>query len=168
MTAYWLRHLLAILVLPFTVAVLVPVWIAHRYEVAPAIGPSPIPIALQLAGVAIGAVGLALFAASLRRFAGEGRGTLAPWDPPRDLVVRGPYRFVRNPMISGVLFVLFAKALVLRSLPHGVWASAFLALNLIYIPLHEEPQLARRFGEPYREYCQHVRRFLPRMRPWPR
>jgi protein-S-isoprenylcysteine O-methyltransferase Ste14 len=111
-------------------------------------------------------VGLLLFLASLRRFATEGKGTLAPWDPPCALVLRGPYRFVRNPMISGVIFILFGEAFVLLSLPHGVWAAAFLMLNLLYIPLMEEPQLERRFGEPYREYRRHVRRFLPRLRPW--
>ena len=162
-----IRHLLAILILPFTVAVLIPVRIAQRYEMAPDLGRSAEQIALQLTGVALGAVGLALFLSSLRRFATEGHGTLAPWDPPRALVVRGPYRFVRNPMISGVIFVLFAEALVLLSRPHAVWAAAFLVLNLIYIPLVEEPQLERRFGDPYREYRKHVRRFLPRLRPWP-
>jgi protein-S-isoprenylcysteine O-methyltransferase Ste14 len=106
-----------------------------------------------------------LFAASLRRFASEGVARFA-WDPPRALVVRGPYRHVRNPMISGVLFVLFGEALALLSPPHGVWATAFLALNLVYIPLVEEPRLAQRFGDPYREYCRHVRRFLPRVQPW--
>jgi protein-S-isoprenylcysteine O-methyltransferase Ste14 len=55
---------------------------------------------------------------------------------------------------------------VLLSGPHALWALAFLALNLVYIPLLEEPQLARRFGEPYREYCRHVPRVLPRLRPW--
>jgi protein-S-isoprenylcysteine O-methyltransferase Ste14 len=161
-----IRHLLAIAILPFTVAVLVPIWIARRKAVAFAMGGSLGEVALQLAGAASLGVGLLLFAASLRRFATEGQGTLAPWDPPRALVVRGPYRFVRNPMISGVIFVLFGEALVLVSPPHGVWAIAFLVLNLVYIPLFEEPQLAHRFGEPYREYCRHVRRFLPRLRPW--
>ena len=107
-----------------------------------------------------------LFVASLRRFAGEGEGTLAPWDPPRRLVVRGPYRFVRNPMISGVIFLLFGEALVLASWPHAAWALAFLALNAVYIPLVEEPQLERRFGDAYREYRANVRRFLPRLRAW--
>ena len=161
-----LRHLLAIAILPFTVTVLVPVWIAKRYAIAPALGHSAGQVALQLVGVALFAVGLLLFLASLRRFATEGKGTLAPWDPPRALVVRGPYRFVRNPMISGVIFVLFGEALVLLSPPHGVWAAAFLVLNLIYIPLIEEPQLERRFGDSYRKYRWHVRRFLPRLRPW--
>jgi protein-S-isoprenylcysteine O-methyltransferase Ste14 len=162
----WLRHLLAIAILPFTVAVWIPLQIARRYAIAPALGGAPSAIALQLAGVALLGEELALFAASLRRFAGEGRGTLAPWDPPRALVLRGPYRYVRNPMISGVLFVLFGEALALLSRPHGIWAAAFLALNLVYIPLVEEPQPAQRFGDPYREYCRHVRRFLPRVQPW--
>jgi protein-S-isoprenylcysteine O-methyltransferase Ste14 len=161
-----LRHLLAIAILPFTVAVLIPLRIAQRYAIEPAFGGSAVATALQLAGIALLGVGFSLFAASLRRFASEGQGTLAPWDPPRVLVVRGPYRYVRNPMISGVIFVLFGEGLALRSLPHGLWAAAFLALNLIYIPLVEEPRLAQRFGDPYREYCRHVSRFLPRLSPW--
>src|SRR5262249_44443651 len=102
----------------------------------------------------------------LRRFATDGEGTLAPWDPPRRFVVRGPYRFVRNPMISGVILLLFGEALVLMSAPHTVWAASFLVLNLVWIPIVEEPQLERRFGAPYAEYRRHVRRFIPRVRPW--
>jgi protein-S-isoprenylcysteine O-methyltransferase Ste14 len=161
-----LRHLLAIAALPFTVTVLVPLWIARRFGGELALATGSLRLAMQLAGAACLAIGLALFAASLRRFASEGRGTLAPWDPPRELVVQGPYRFVRNPMISGVVFVLFGEALVLGSVPHGVWAAAFVALNLVYIPLVEEPGLERRFGEAYREYRAHVPRILPRLRPW--
>ncbi len=111
-------------------------------------------------------IGLLLFASSLQRFATEGQGTLAPWDPPRRLVVRGPYRHVRNPMISGVLFVVFGEALVLVSEPHAMWALTFLGLNVVYIPLFEEPQLRRRFGAAYVEYCRHVPRLLPRLRSW--
>jgi len=161
-----LRHLLSIAILPLTVLVLVPVWIARANGIAPALAETGAGRALQAGGLALLALGLVLFVASLRRFAGEGEGTLAPWDPPRKLVIRGPYRHVRNPMISGVVFVLFAEALLLLSWPHALWALAFLALNLVYIPLMEEPQLVRRFGEPYREYCRHVPRVLPRLRPW--
>jgi protein-S-isoprenylcysteine O-methyltransferase Ste14 len=161
-----LRHLLAIAILPFTVTVVVPSWIARGYGLALALGASAAEVALQITGLALFAVGLLLFLASLWRFAAEGEGTLAPWDPPCTLVLHGPYRFVRNPMISGVIFLLFGEALGLLSLPHGVWAAAFLVLNLIVIPLVEEPQLERRFGEAYREYRRHVRRFLPRLRPW--
>jgi len=161
-----LRHLLSIAILPFTVAVLVPVWIARRNATVLAPGQSPGEVALQLIGVALFAVGFLLFAASLRRFVTEGEGTLAPWDPPRRLVVRGPYRFVRNPMISGLIFVLFSEALLLRSRPHAEWAATFLVINLIYIPLLEEPMMVARFGDDYREYCRHVGRILPRLRAW--
>lgn len=161
-----LRHVLAIALLPFTVTVIVPLWIARRYAVAllPAVSLASLP--LQVLAIGLLAVGIALFVGSLRRFQTEGHGTLAPWDPPRQLVVRGPYRYVRNPMISGVIFVLFGEALLWSSLPHAVWAMAFLVINLIYIPLVEEPQLRRRFGASYMELCRHVPRFVPRLRPW--
>jgi protein-S-isoprenylcysteine O-methyltransferase Ste14 len=161
-----LRHLLSVAILPFTVAVLVPIWIARRSGVVPALGDGPVALVIQLAGVGLLGVGLGFFVASLRRFVGEGEGTLAPWDPPRQLVVNGPYRYVRNPMISGVVLFLFGEALVLLSVPHAAWAGLFLIANLVYIPLVEEPQLAGRFGEPYRDYCRHVPRVLPRLRPW--
>jgi protein-S-isoprenylcysteine O-methyltransferase Ste14 len=161
-----LRHLLAIAILPFTVTVLVPLWLASRYTIgwqSPQHAGGWLLVGLGIAALALG---LALFVASLRRFASEGKGTLAPWDPTRHLVVRGPYRYVRNPMISGVLFVLLAEALLLRSLPLAVWAGAFALLNAIYIPLSEEPGLEARFGDAYRRYRENVPRFLPRLRPW--
>jgi protein-S-isoprenylcysteine O-methyltransferase Ste14 len=161
-----LRHLLAVALLPFTAAVLVPTWLARREGVRLGLGPGPAEIAAQAAGVVLIGIGMALFVATLRRFAGEGQGTLAPWDPPRRLVVRGPYRYVRNPMISGVLMVLAGEALVLLSRPHFIWMLAFFAINALYIPLIEEPMLAMRFGESYKEYCRHVPRLVPRLRPW--
>jgi protein-S-isoprenylcysteine O-methyltransferase Ste14 len=161
-----LRHLLAIAVLPFMVGLVVPVWIARRYAVVPVLGHSAGEIALQLLGVALLGIGLLLFVSSLRRFVTEGEGTLAPWDPPRRLVVRGPYRFVRNPMISGVIFVICGEALILLSPRQGEWAAAFVVINLIYIPFLEEPMMKARFGDDYGEYCRHVHRFLPRFRAW--
>jgi protein-S-isoprenylcysteine O-methyltransferase Ste14 len=167
MSPLWIfRHLLAIGVLPFTVAVLIPLWLARREGIVLGLGANPGEIAAQLVGVLPLVLGFLLFLASLRRFASEGRGTLAPWDPPRALVVRGPYRYVRNPMISGVVFVLFGEALILLSRPHLVWALTFLGINAVYIPLLEEPLLEQRFGEAYREYCRHVPRLFPRLRPW--
>ena len=165
--ALWvLRHLLAIGVLPFTVTVLIPLWLARRNGTVLALGTSPGQMAVQMAGALLLVIGLILFVASLQRFATEGRGTLAPWDPPRSLVIRGPYRYVRNPMISGVVFVLFGEGLLLLSRPHLGWALTFLAINAVYIPLLEEPQLEHRFGDAYRDYCRHVPRLLPRLRPW--
>ena len=79
-------------------------------------------------------------------FATVGEGTLAPWDPPRRFVVRGPYRYVRNPMISGVLSILLGEATLFGSVPLLVWFSVFLAVNAVIMPLIEEPGLERRFG----------------------
>ncbi len=161
-----IRHLLSIAALPFVVTVLVPVWLARTNNISLALGTAGAQVLAQGAGVLVLAFGLFLFASSLGRFATEGEGTLAPWDPPRRLVVRGPYRYVRNPMISGVLFILFGEALLLLSQPHLMWALIFLGLNLLVIPLVEEPGLRRRFGDSYAEYCRHVPRLIPRLRPW--
>jgi protein-S-isoprenylcysteine O-methyltransferase Ste14 len=161
-----IRHLFAIAVLPVTVTVFIPLWVARQNQVTLAVGTTIQSIAIQLIGLVVFAIGLGLFAASLRQFVVRGRGTLAPWDPPRNLVVEGPYRYVRNPMISGVLFIVFGEGLILLSGPHAQWALVFLLINAIYIPLVEEPGLEQRFGESYRAYCRHVGRFLPRLRPW--
>jgi protein-S-isoprenylcysteine O-methyltransferase Ste14 len=117
-------------------------------------------------GLLLAGAGLALLAATIRSFARIGGGTLAPWDPPRKLVVRGSYRRVRNPMISGVFAVVLGEALVFLSLPVFVWFLVVVLVNLIYIPLAEEPGLARRFGEEYLEYKKNVPRWIPRLRPW--
>ena len=160
------RHILAIAVLPFVVTVVIPTWIARGNGTVPSVGTTPLQVLTQLGGVGLLVIGLTLFVASLQRFATEGQGTLAPWDPPRKLVVRGPYRYVRNPMISGVIFILFAEAALLRSVPHAQWALLFLGLNLVQIPFFEEPQLRLRFGAAYDEYCRNVPRVFPRIRPW--
>lgn len=161
-----LRHLFAIAVLPFTVAVLVPIWIARGNATSLALGATPLAIAMQVAGLGMLAVGLTLFASSLRRFATEGKGTLAPWDAPRELVISGPYRYVRNPMISGVVITLYAEAMLLQSEQQFVWACLFLGLNSIYIPLVEEQGLEVRFGDAYRRYRINVPAVIPRLRPW--
>jgi protein-S-isoprenylcysteine O-methyltransferase Ste14 len=161
-----LRHLLSIAALPFVVAVGIPVWVARQNGVELSAGSEPIQIMSLIGGSILMGIGLLLFASSLQRFATEGKGTLAPWDPPRILVLRGPYRYVRNPMISGIVFILFGEALALRSEPHLIWALTFAALNCVYIPLFEEPQLERRFGAEYTEYSRHVPRLVPRLRPW--
>jgi protein-S-isoprenylcysteine O-methyltransferase Ste14 len=97
-----MRHLTAILVLPCAMAIFIPIWIARRGHVVYTTPHSPAGMLGVAAGIVSMAIGLALFAASLFYFWSRGRGTLAPWDPPRRFVVEGPYRFVRNPMISGV------------------------------------------------------------------
>jgi len=163
-----LRHLLAILLLPAVVTILVPYRILAARPSSLAGWPTSdtLPLAASLAGVAVIASGLAFVGRTIRQFATEGRGTLAPWDPPKHLVLTGGYRHVRNPMISGVVLILLGEALAFRSVGLLWWAAGFWVLNATYIPLLEEPLLERRFGEEYRLYKEHVPRWVPRRTAW--
>jgi protein-S-isoprenylcysteine O-methyltransferase Ste14 len=154
----WWRHAAAVLLLPVVATVGIPALIV--WQSGATLGP------LAFVGVPLIALGLALLVSTIKLFASVGRGTLAPWDPTTRLVVRGPYRYVRNPMISGVLFILIGEAALFNSIPLLVWSAAFFAVNAIYFPLVEEPGLARRFGDDYERYKANVPRWLPRMRPW--
>ena len=104
--------------------------------------------------------GTALFAWCVALFAKVGRGTLAPWDPTRQLVTVGPYRLSRSPMIAGVALVLAGQALYHGSKWLAAWVSAFIAVNHMYFLLVEEPSLRRRFGQAYRDYAAQVPRWL--------
>jgi protein-S-isoprenylcysteine O-methyltransferase Ste14 len=161
-----LRHAFAIAVLPATMTIFIPMWVMRRNASAFRLPEAPIDWLCAIAGVVFFVVGIVLFVATLFLFASRGRGTLAPWDPPARLVVAGPYRYVRNPMIAGVILMIMSEALILRSLALAEWAALFLLINAIYFPLLEEPQLEARFGDEYRRYKRHVRRFIPRLRPW--
>ena len=161
-----LRQLLSVIALPVTVTIVVPLWLRRRNGLVWEVPANALEWSAVAAGVVALGIGLVLFAASLSRFIVQGKGTLAPWDPPRHLVVTGPYRYVRNPMISGVAFILIGEALLLRATPHAWWAALFIVINVLYISTVEEPQLERRFGESYRTYCQHVPRVVPRRTPW--
>jgi protein-S-isoprenylcysteine O-methyltransferase Ste14 len=117
-----------------------------------------------VAGVLLIAAGLSLFVATVKLFARVGHGTLAPWDPPRRLVVEGPYRRLRHPMISGVALVLGGETLAFESTGIAIWLAGFVAVNALYLPLVEEPSLVRRFGADYERYMERVPRWLPRLR----
>ena len=101
-----------------------------------------------------------------RLFATVGHGTLAPWNPPEKLVVRGVYRHVRNPMITGALCILLGEGVFFGSWWLLGWFGFALILNLVYIPLVEERGLVKRFGEDYLLYKQNVPRWIPRWKPW--
>jgi protein-S-isoprenylcysteine O-methyltransferase Ste14 len=161
-----IRQIASILVLPFAVTVLMPLWIARRTALVLAAPDDLQSVGVVAAGVGLALAGLALVCWSVYHFWTHGRGTLAPWDPPRRFVVEGPYRYVRNPMIGGVVLVLLGEGLFLRSLGLLEWAAAFTLLNAVYIPLLEEPILRARFGAPYVRYSERVRRFVPRLTPY--
>ena len=162
------RQARAIALLPGTVTVVVPTLILVLGD-GPRIGwgLSGVAVALPvLLGAALIAAGFALWAWTVRLFSRIGKGTLAPWDPTSRLVVEGPYRHARNPMISGVVAVLLGEAALFGSLALVVWAAVFFALNHSYFLLFEEPGLERRFGDEYRRYKQGVPRWIPRRTPW--
>jgi protein-S-isoprenylcysteine O-methyltransferase Ste14 len=154
----------AILLLPVTVGGVIPALIVWRTDEA-GIG-SGLALVPDAVGVLLLVVGHVLVVGTVVLFAKVGEGTLAPWAPTRRLVVRGPYRHVRNPMISGVLLIVLGEATLLRSVPLLIWAGAVFAVNAVYLPVVEEPGLVRRFGPDYEAYRTNVPRWLPRVRPW--
>jgi protein-S-isoprenylcysteine O-methyltransferase Ste14 len=150
------RQLLAVLLLPGTVAGLIPALLLHDADLA--------PWPLALLGAALMAFGLGMIVWTVTLFARIGRGTLAPWDETTRLVVRGPYQHVRNPMISGVLAVLLGEAALFGSWAVLGWFAFVFALNAIYFPLVEEPGLRDRFGAEYDDYAARTPRWIPRPR----
>jgi protein-S-isoprenylcysteine O-methyltransferase Ste14 len=118
----------------------------------------------QIAGMVIGAAGAVVALSCIFTFATIGKGTPAPFDPPRRLVIRGPYRFVRNPMYIGAGLALASAALFYESLPLLGYAGLFLLATHAFVVLYEEPTLRRTFGQEYEAYCRQVRRWWPRVR----
>ena len=154
------RHLRAIGLLPLAVTLVVPGIILWST------GSAGADRVLAVPGLLLIAVGLGLVAWTVRLLARVGHGTLAPWDPTSRLVVLGPYRHVRNPMITGVLAIVLGETALFGSLPLLLWFAAVFAVNAVYLPLVEEPGLRSRFGAEYDEYRGNVPRWLPRLRPW--
>jgi protein-S-isoprenylcysteine O-methyltransferase Ste14 len=118
---------------------------------------------LHLLGILLIAAGAALLIACIWEFARRGRGTLAPVDPPRELVVQGLYRYVRNPMYLSVSTIVLGEVLLTRSRALLLyWVVFFVAANL-FVMLYEEPALRARFGASYEHYTRTVGRWVPRL-----
>lgn len=161
-----LRQLQAFL-LPITVTILVPLLILTSTNTDIGLGLStPLNLLPTTLGLLLIVGGLILVVMTISWFITIGKGTLAPWTPTRRLVVVGIYRYVRNPMISGVGAIVFGEALFFGSNGLFIWALCFVIINLIYIPLSEEPGLRKRFGVEYDEYARNVPRWIPRRTPW--
>ncbi len=121
---------------------------------------------IVLAGAVLMGAGLYYLSVTIWLFNNIGRGTLAPWSPTRKLVVIGPYRYVRNPMISGVLMTLLGESVVFGSIGIFIWFVLFFIINHIYFMYSEEPGLEKRFGQEYLVYKKNVPRWIPRLKPW--
>jgi protein-S-isoprenylcysteine O-methyltransferase Ste14 len=164
---FLVRWFLAFLALPFMVLAAVPSLLLRLSRGTDWAGGLPDPRCARFwIAALLGAAGLALATWTCSLFFRFGEGTAAPWDPPRRFVVRGPYRHARNPMISGVILVLCAEAILFGSLPIAVWLCLFVLANSLYIPLVEEKGLSRRFGADYESYRRNVPRWLPRLSAW--
>lgn len=151
----WIRAILFLLLMPGTVAGWLPWAIANE---PPITHRSP----LAVAGVALIAAGWSLLWCA-RDFAVRGRGTLAPIDPPRTLVTRGLYEYVRNPMYVGVLTAVFGQLLLFASTPILAYALGVALLFHGMIVIYEEPTLTRSFGSSYNDYRARVPRWIPRL-----
>jgi protein-S-isoprenylcysteine O-methyltransferase Ste14 len=157
-----IKHLRDIIILPFTVTVVIP-WLNYNKKQ----GFIPGNIVTKISGLLFFIAGLSLFLYTVWLFRTFGKGTLAPWTPTQKLIIRGPYKYCRNPMITGVLSVLIGESLFLHSTNILTWACTFFVINNIYFVLLEEPGLDERFGDEYKRYKQNVPRWIPRFRPYP-
>ena len=157
-----LRHLRDILLLPFTMSVIVPYFIYNSQRQLV----HEDDMLLKICGLVIGLAGLFMLLYTITLFGKFGKGTLAPWSPTQKLVVVGPYRYCRNPMITGVFFILIGEAGFFNSVDILRWAGLFFIINTIYFIMKEEPDLEKRFGEEYRIYKQNVPRWIPNLRPF--
>lgn len=151
------RTFLFTVVVPGTVTVLVP------YGILRSDPPATLPLGvLRIVGAQLMVLGAWVYLRCAWDFAVVGRGTPAPVDPPRELIARALYRYVRNPMYLGVLAVVVGEALFFESLRLLQYAAALAAGFHLFVVLYEEPALRRQFGESYRRYLETVPRWIPR------
>ncbi len=141
---------------PMLMAGLVP-WLLTRWDA------DETPIALRVLGALLIAAGAVLVVEAFARFALEGRGTPMPWAPPPRFVARGSYRLTRNPMYVGVVALIVGQGLLLGREILYAWAAVAALIFHLFVVLHEEPGLRRRFGAEYEDYCRRVGRWSPRL-----
>ena len=140
------------LVVPGVGAVLLPWWLLSDDWRLPS------PVVWPALSVVV--VGLGLYAGCVRTFAVVGRGTPGPWDPPRELVVSGPYRWVRNPIYLAAITVVLGEAWLFESVSLVEYAAGMAVFVHLFVISYEEPVLRRSFGAGYLEYKLRVNRWL--------
>lgn len=145
------RALFAFLALPGMVAFVVPVLLAQPRQWNP----------IGLVPLAIGVAGLLW---CVRSFYVEGKGTLAPWSPPRHLVRGGLYRYSRNPMYVSVVVILWGWAVAFESRTLAVYALAVMVAFHLRVVFGEEPWLARTHGDTWARYRAEVPRWIGKRR----
>ena len=153
----WIK---AIILLPFNVLVVIPCLILYftkfHYKV-------PSVLQLSFGGLFL-LCGVFLAGWTMVLFYKVGKGTPAPWAAPKHLVIEGPYKFVRNPMIISVLLILIAESLILNTQYIFYWTLLFFIINSVYFKLFEEKQLEKTFGLSYVKYKKQVPMWLPKFK----
>jgi protein-S-isoprenylcysteine O-methyltransferase Ste14 len=139
---------------PGTVTILIPYWILSTSSPTPASG-------FRYFGLLPMAMGIGIYFWCAWDFAFAGKGTPAPIDPPKELVARGLYRYVRNPMYVGIVSILIGEALLFPSWSLFQYAIVAFGFYFLFVLVYEEPVLRAKFGESYRQYCSRVPRWLP-------
>jgi protein-S-isoprenylcysteine O-methyltransferase Ste14 len=158
------RALIAFLALPGMVAFLIPLALAWSESARRGAPLWPVGASLWPGGALLVVAGASLLLWCVREFYVAGRGTLAPWSPPRKLVTSGPYRFTRNPMYIGVAVVLLGWAALFRSRMLLIYTAGFAIAVGLRVVLAEEPWARRTFGADWEEYRARVPRWLLRVR----
>lgn len=153
-----LRSIFFTFLLPGTVTLLIPSWLISSRRAGLSSSAQP----LRYLGVPLIAIGAAGLVWCIWEFFSEGRGTLAPVDPPKHLVVAGLYRYVRNPMYVSVMTILIGETIFFMSEPILIEAGVFFVLAHLFVTIYEEPALRRKFGQSYEKYSQAVGRWIPR------
>ena len=148
-----------LVIAPGVVAGLVPWWLTGWQAGA------AVPVPVRVIGGVLIAAGSAALLGSFAQFAIEGRGTFAPLAPPEYLVVRGLYRYVRNPMYLAVLAVILGQALLLGRAVLVGYAAIVAAAFVAFVYGYEQPNLTRRYGAEYAAYRRAVPGWWPRLRP---
>jgi protein-S-isoprenylcysteine O-methyltransferase Ste14 len=151
-----LKSLLFAILLPGTVTLFVPYLMLSRSHTSPRWASLSVLAFIPLTA------GATILLRCIWDFAVSGRGTLAPIDPPKELVVHGLYRYVRNPMYVGVLLVLLGEAWLFDSRALLVYAGGFWVVASAFVFFYEEPTLRRKFGGSYARYYRSVNRWVPR------
>ena len=153
----YLKTLFFSLIAPGTVTVVVPYLLL----------PSPykfMPQSWQLShfiGLIVILSGVAIYLWCVWDFMTKGKGTPAPYDPPRFLVRGGLYQITSNPMYVGIITILTGEAIFFKSIVLLVYALILLLAFHLRVIYYEEPTLKRLFGNSFEEYCQHVHRWIP-------
>ena len=156
----FIKTLIFTILVPGTVTILIPRWLlasaagGERYNIG----------VFRYLGLVPVVVGASIYLWCAWDFMFAGKGTPAPIDPPKELVARGLYRYVRNPMYVGVASVLIGEALLFQSLTLLEYAGAVLLMFHLFVVLYEEPALTRKFGDSYLRFCEKVPRWIPRIR----